>query len=472
MKDSIVNLLEDFEKLAYKLVLWIIIIPKTILKIIINPAGMRDYVYNELDNKPPQFDRYISPLFLYLGVTLIPFLLLNIAPVFGLTIATPADDQEILASPVVFNISEETILEENYPEVVKLVRQEEVAQGISKSTGESQFFLAEFWVEAIFKADATYNYHYFEWVVSQCEDSGCTKRKVIGGETHDEYSQSMQYIKDEDNKSDPNSYIGINVLDRNAVSDSFFALLPAAPGQYQVSVNAYNIDRDTGKNIEQYNGNITVIIPVRMEDIQFQNANQKIDTGASGKLEDQLKSSNTIVLGLIFLLPPLLFAFLVAYSGRHTDKSAEDDLKKNFYAQCYYFSPPALAFWAFIHASYFVTNDISTGSWLFLPWVFALVWFVFVELNAIADVLPSKSKMKAFLVMAGGLIFFVVVLLMVLVFFGNNDILRSFAINGYYLGGLLLVIWVIFPPLKRWWQNRVTRRDQVPPSDFQTPADG
>lgn len=36
MKDNIANVLEDFEKLAYKILMWVILVPKTVVKVVVD----------------------------------------------------------------------------------------------------------------------------------------------------------------------------------------------------------------------------------------------------------------------------------------------------------------------------------------------------------------------------------------------------------------------------------------------------
>lgn len=71
---NIINILKGIENLAVELLLWIIYIPKTIFKIIKDPFWVSDYVDSEL-KKEDKFTNYMSPVLLYLGTTVILFVI-------------------------------------------------------------------------------------------------------------------------------------------------------------------------------------------------------------------------------------------------------------------------------------------------------------------------------------------------------------------------------------------------------------
>src|SRR5690606_9403302 len=83
----------DIEKLIYKVLMWFILVPKTIVKITLNPAWAPGYVKDELTNDETPFDEYISPIILLLIVALIPALVFNLLPTYGATISSPAETQ-------------------------------------------------------------------------------------------------------------------------------------------------------------------------------------------------------------------------------------------------------------------------------------------------------------------------------------------------------------------------------------------
>jgi len=459
MKDSIVNMLEDFEKLAYKLVLWIILIPKTIIKITLNPRGMRDYVYQELDDKDSSFDKYISPLFLYLGVTLLPIVLLYFIPEFGVKLASPDDDPNLY-------------FQNNY----------KIDKRSGSFTDEIESSSIQFSAEADLIADANVQFHQFTWNIWGCGnliEDVCQFDDYIYGEIHNEQTDGAVKL-DKNNKDkipeqkeweSRNDNGAIEVIDKNTVRDTFLHDFPEVYELYKIEVIASNFTSDYKKFIEEYTAEFYIYIPGVSGNVYYLNNYQK-PKGERLSLSERFKSGSTIVLGLVLLLPPLLFALVMNFLKARNGAADDPDLKKNFYIQCYYFSPLALAFWGLYYISSFYTSDIPVGKTLFLPLALALVWFVVVETNVFADALSSNNKRMAFFVLTGSVVVIALLIILILVLFGNNDILRRFAIWAYIASGLLLTVSAIFPPLRRWWKNRTARRDELPPSDFQTPADG
>jgi len=73
---GIIDILKGIEKLAVELLLWIIYIPKTIYKIIKDPNWVPGFVHNEL-SKDDKFKGYMSPVLLFLGISVVLFVLLD-----------------------------------------------------------------------------------------------------------------------------------------------------------------------------------------------------------------------------------------------------------------------------------------------------------------------------------------------------------------------------------------------------------
>lgn len=73
---GIIDLLKGIEKLAVELLLWFIYVPKTIYKIIKDPNWVPVYVHDEL-TKEDKFKGYMSPVLLFLGITVVLFVLLD-----------------------------------------------------------------------------------------------------------------------------------------------------------------------------------------------------------------------------------------------------------------------------------------------------------------------------------------------------------------------------------------------------------
>ena len=79
---SVFTVLQDLERLIYKILMWVILIPKTIVKIILQPGWVHEYIKVELnsaDDESMPFDEYMSPVLL-LTVALIPALVFNFLP--------------------------------------------------------------------------------------------------------------------------------------------------------------------------------------------------------------------------------------------------------------------------------------------------------------------------------------------------------------------------------------------------------
>ena len=71
---NLLDILKGIENLAIELLLWIIYIPKTLYKIIKQPFWVPKYIDDEL-GKGEKFTNYMSPVLLYLGISVILFVL-------------------------------------------------------------------------------------------------------------------------------------------------------------------------------------------------------------------------------------------------------------------------------------------------------------------------------------------------------------------------------------------------------------
>ncbi|HKY52846.1 MAG TPA: hypothetical protein VJM08_01015, partial [Anaerolineales bacterium] len=87
---NISDFLDEIERLAYKILLWVLLVPKSLLKIIFEPNWVPGYVRDELKGESREaFDKYMSPVVLFLIVTLIPALLYSYIPTVGMSVAQP-----------------------------------------------------------------------------------------------------------------------------------------------------------------------------------------------------------------------------------------------------------------------------------------------------------------------------------------------------------------------------------------------
>lgn len=69
------DLINALERLAFQIISWIILIPKTIFWILATPISVVDYINKELSKKNPSFNSFISPIFLFLFVGIGPIVL-------------------------------------------------------------------------------------------------------------------------------------------------------------------------------------------------------------------------------------------------------------------------------------------------------------------------------------------------------------------------------------------------------------
>jgi hypothetical protein len=519
MKDNIANVLEDFEKLAYKILMWVILVPKTIVKVVVDPGFVPEYIRGELKaEKGKQFDEYISPMLLYLGVTLLPAIAIYLLPAFGMKVLSPYDDPALYYDA--FVETEQGVFSVNDPAVsgvaspVTGVVQQEAPIGERTFLGHS----IDFRVELKTRADTSQQWHRFRWDVSECGNQDpylgtCKFDVYYYGEIHDEqfgtaciYGTVFEGVENPNclasPKDDPTdqqwssfaytisfpekSFEG-NKNNRNLVSDYFSLFyrpneLEQGEGVYQIKISAVTrslsnpaIKVETDEvtldlityafssefSINPYSGYSTPDDSDRRYTfINFLGFNfnpEKDGEGESRSLADRLESGETIAFGLGLLLPPLLiagaigiFKGLISFvdeGGSVIQKSSigEEALKENFYAQCYYFVPVGLSFWAWYYSLNFHTNDIQyRAEWLWIPLALALVWFFIVEIISIADELLSKSRPKALFILFGCIVVMFLVVRLGQAFSYNFDWLRKSAVWSYPGVALFLLLGVIY----------------------------
>jgi len=90
--NNLTEIIEGVEKFAYEILIWVLLIPKTIIKIILNPGWVPEYVTRELEDKTDdRFDNFISPVILVLISTLVPIAFIYSTPYPGATISGPVE---------------------------------------------------------------------------------------------------------------------------------------------------------------------------------------------------------------------------------------------------------------------------------------------------------------------------------------------------------------------------------------------
>lgn len=500
MKDSFFNLLEDFEKLVYKVLMWVILVPKTIFKITVDVGFVPDYVRGELKSeKGKQFDEYVSPILLYLGVTLLPAIAISLLKPTGLILKSYQDDPKIYFDGIV-KMEDGSYYGTSDPYIVSLV-QNSTADGDEAKIIDS-FVGYELGLQVILTsiADAQNQFHVFDWYIYECGNrsgnGNCMFDVLWDGVRHDQNNGSACYqgtvelneyyggfqddslcidiLSEEFNHPEnwnwlPNLYLEV-IEDPlgSKVVDTYYMFFDTDVNEYKVEVYAKSFDAD-GKPVEAYkttsiirqigselsitsNGDSSYLRETSVDPIislfeaDGEVGNEK-ETASS--LTDRLEQSETIFFGLGLLLPPLFFAGAIGLFMGAKPSLSEEALKEHFYSQCYYFTPVGLAFWAWYYTSYFHTQDILLPrNLLWIPFALALMWFFVVELLSIAETLPSRSKLKAFFIFWGCIFFMGLLVWLGAQLRANSDWLRESAIWSYFVVGVLLAVGLAYNQAK------------------------
>ena len=442
MKGSIFTVLQDFEKLIYKVLMWIILLPKTIVQITLDPKWAPGYITDELDESNPanhgqvQFDEYMSPVILLLVVALLPALGFSLLPAFGTTLISSAGEKQTTDRFISFGSQTEFI---------------------SSSTG--------------------LKYKHF-WIVEQKQNDG--GYKLLYDELHSDYSEK-NYIE---------------IVDNNTVKDKFLYTFND-PGEYLVTVLAYKYDPDRGEDldsVERYSASIAVSVPLDVaESVVILDTNAKTesapDTKTAVNFSERVTQEDTLFLALALMIPPLLFAFVTQIRSRTLRDIGENTLKESFYVQCYYFSPLSLAIWATYYARYFFTADVYGYQdfgislvILLLPVLLAFLWFFRIEMQimmdpqldspktqeqAAAESQPPEKKhetgsLRAFLIVIGCLLLLGGGALLIFYFPRLQDLLRLSAIRLYPVGAIGLIAGFGYA----WYKRRIAEHKSISLRNF------
>ena len=408
---DLLGLLEGIEKLAFKILVWIILIPKTLWRIITDPSWVPHYVQRELKQEKSPFDEHISPVFLLLIVGVIPAILTSFLPTLGVVLNSPAETEATLDRVLEFNaeatfISASASVTDEYRWYV-----EEILTG---PTGE----LLE-------------------------DDSGNLVYTEIYREIYNAFTDTTQIITpygttEQHGEESTIFYSGQSL---NSSKDSFFYQFEK-PGSYFVNVEVVRFTPDQlDTPLEEQFSFLAVHVPENPEEpVQIINTlapaqDPKSNASKVQEFRALLTSETGILLALIFLMPPLLFAF--ATKILLGEKISENSLKENFYAQCYYFSPLSLAFWATVYALYFYTIDIFFYNYqyqltMLLPVALASLWFICTETYALA-IAGKTNAWKALLVALTCVVILGSVSTLSVLFLGLQDDLRKSIIWAYPL---------------------------------------
>jgi hypothetical protein len=419
LKD-ILGLVEAVETLAYKILFWIIAVPKTLWRIIMDPDWVPGYINRELKRDQSAFDEYISPIILLLVVTLIPTLIIFVLPDFSLSISSPAEIEPSTQRQVEFEAeatfkSGSTNMRDTYTWYVELLETDEAGEFIYDQYGY-----------------ATYRKIYQE-VYSELTDSTTITFEDDPEQTFVIPHQQNTYLTRD----------GMSSFDK-------FIYTFNAPGSYFVNVEVERADINRSdvpvegygyeygyEYTEGYGGAIYmyVIVPADpTEPVSITNFAARSEPMEAGEL---FSERIIMVIALILLVPPLLFAFAIRVITR--ERVSENSLKENFYVQCYFFAPFSLTAWATFYGSAFYTIDIFSFNniylyTLYLPLIWAGLWFISAQTHALAAALRIPVW-KAFIMilLCAAIMSGLVYLVLHLVFYDQSDILRKGLIWAYPL---------------------------------------
>lgn len=409
------DFLGQIEKLAYSLAIWVILIPKTIVKIITDPVWVRGYIAKEFEESAAaekagksgdkvRFDDYISPVILLLLCSLVPYLGLQFLPDFGFA----------------FNGGESI-------------------QGKASCTANVD---CTYKVQAYILGDAAGDF--VEW---QCRDEPYT---------------------------DTSAFRGASLKDESYPIASQATCKWTAPGTVQV----YAAIKDefggvinwTTRDVEVKASSATSAAPAEPEPstenaIADNTAKAKAQADKAKGIADAVKQNS--YLGVIFLLPALAFA-VVTHGIRRDDKKeiqlSAESLKEVFYAQCYYFTPISLATYALIYASYFMTpDDVWTLGLLAIVLLIMAFWFYRVEVHAVKHERQFQHRKDARKIVNWTIFGTVTVTLVGLILFTSPETLRSWSYRLVEWGILIAFLYpLVIRRMVKWWRNRKNKKETQP----------
>jgi hypothetical protein len=376
--NTLIDALENVEKLIYRTLVWLILIPKTLLQVVLHPDWGSKYIKDELGEGKSRFDEYLSPVALLLLVAIVPFIVWSFLPTPGVSVVSPATDKPTNEHKVHFDAN------------IKFI-----------STSTSGFV-------------TTY------WRVEE--------EKYDGSSSSYPLLQLNKYTNDPAESNSPD-YFNYYQVDSHTIQDTYDYEFPE-PGRYWVSVEATKFDSN-GLLIESYSDEIYIFVPEKPDENVIVNARAKPDEPKQFTFEEaskQLESEKTIFLALGLLIPPLLFAMAIKLLSK--DLLSEDSLKETFYFQCYYFSPLAFVFWATSYAIRFFTPDVffrydtDINLIVLMPLALAVFWFISVQTHVVSKE-AKVSGWIALLIVLGCM--FVLGLGIIFVAFGSDPDLQDFA---------------------------------------------
>jgi len=380
---DVVGFLESLEKLAYKILLWVLLIPKTLWQIVAHPKWAPCYIQAQLSNplkteqakvsldtqksnpvkrtfdvqKPKQekvpFDEFVSPMILLFMVALAPALILILLPDHDIGISSFQTEGSTMARNMTFKA--------------------EAAFIPMSGSMRDQYT----WHVELIATDGAGTLRY--------DENGDLVSQEIYRETYDEYADRTKITI----LGSQNEYIGEVhtqlTRDRNLSEDEFQYSFER-DGNYFVYARVVRSDiKRNDVVLDEQETRVLVEVPIDDgQPISVRNYDQSGTTGEYGNL---LTSETAIIVALFLMTPPLFFAWMIRLGSGNP--ISETLLKGSFYTQCYYFSPLCLAIWVTFYGFYFYTLDIFSfyneyyQFALLLPVTLAFCWFINAETHAI-----------------------------------------------------------------------------------------
>jgi len=281
--NTIFSLIEGLEKLAYRILMWFIFIPKTLLRITVDPGWAYEYIKGELKQKDaPPFDEYMSPVVLLLTVALIPAILLNFLPSSQVVISKSGEEETTTQDSTI-----ESWLKQNNP--------------VAKPSGDA------FEANADFASSSTSMKYEFEWYVEevQFDNEGYITNYLELPGTRVSHSEIN------------GTGTSIEPVDNNTCRDRFYYRFTKAGGYY-INVQVWKINPDNNNPVETYTDYVYVFVPktdnpADLKGLVSESRSKRPSTSNKQQLLDsltgELKRESTVFLALAMMLPPLFFAF-------------------------------------------------------------------------------------------------------------------------------------------------------------------
>ncbi len=390
--NNINDFLNELEKLAYKILLWALFIPKTLLKIILDPNWVPNHIKQELSKDSKKaFDNYMSPVVLFIIVSLFPAIIIQ-TPIsttdFGMIFHEPKPYTENDMRNMVFTVE------------AKLSKS--ISKGFQKFRWEvwrvDQFDQNGNPTEITYGYDRFHSIKYFDEMLDLVENPSFT---FVYGEIHDKANAAIPFtlsntgepiLKDnESNKSN------VPTLETNIVKDTFIVKdnfnYHFDEGEYQVRVFT-EITTPLNRFVFMDTIYITVLQDINLpmyyasdnmvigEDLITSNTNT--NSNIIDNFMNNLENKGTYFLALSFLSLPLLFSFGTKVTN---DSLSITGMQTSFYIQCYYLSPVATVFWVslFLIVSSHQLTLIDFIA-ILITWIsifLILLWFLNAEVSMI-----------------------------------------------------------------------------------------